>query len=241
MAPSLTLTVRMVVCGMTEWHRFEGVRGIDDFLDPTTGSVADTLQCFFDFPHDNGAFHRGHRFRSTSEEPAPSPGDVIQQHARISVTEPMWTVCTSGDDEELQVFASIVAWLAMGHSMKGRKFLYPNVYKEFRRHLRFPDHANPMNLIHIMTRHMDEATVARCVVQSLHWMRQHGCFIDGLQRHMDDDKFLGIERARCGASPNELLLLCRQQGLLRRCYSVPWSNEYIHTAADLLQIMQQAL
>ena len=240
--PALTLTVR-VVHETNEWHRLEGVRSIHDFLDPTTGSVADTLKCFFDIPHDNGAFHHGHRFRGVVAATAPPAAtDVIQQHARVSVprTEPMWTVCTPHDGSgELQVLASIVAWLATGHSMKGHKFLYPDMYQQFRSQLRFPDKASPMDLIHLVARHMDDHTMTQCVVQSLHWMSQFGCDIHGTLSDGIGDKFLGIETAGCGA--NELLLLCRHHGLVRRCYSVPWSKEYIHTAADLLQTMQQLL
>ena len=248
--PSLTLTVR-AVDEANEWHRFEGVRSIHDFLDPTTGSVAENLRCFFDVPHDNGAFHHGHRFQTPSDRGGVSPSAGgpcigIQQHARVSVprTEAMWVVCAPNrDGEALRVLASIMAWVAMGHPMcvyTGEP-LYPNVYQQFQDQLRFPEKASPLDLIHLVTRHMDEPSMTQCVVHSLRCMGQCGCSITGLQSNIGD-KFLGIEE--CGdthrAASDELLLLSRRPGLVRRCYSVPWSSGYIHTATELLQAMQHA-
>lgn len=143
---SMTIYIRRVE-EEDRWQHYEGSRNVEDFLDPTTGSVADNLTPFFFVEHGIGGCLFCKRFYK-SQLLHVSKSD-IHQYAEFNIgDEYLWTLCTPGlDSLELRVLASIASWFAMGGASLPFQYAYPDVYSQFVAQLRCPDGASPVDLL----------------------------------------------------------------------------------------------
>jgi hypothetical protein len=241
---SLNITIKPVSAN-DEWCRLEGVRSIQDFCDPTIGSVADNLDSFFDTTHGERGCQTCYKSFLSADASLLSHKEstIVRQHASIVTTNPLWTIQTPGLwSEELRVLASVTTCLAVGHTMPYQKNKYPDVYECFHRQLRCPEKASPLDLLHLVARTIGNKNMSQCVHKALHWISQQGHALPGLQPLLDAETFLGLVHPHGDHPSNrELLVLNCNCHSLRRYYSVDWSNQYINSTADLRLMMQFAL
>ena len=94
---SLNITIE-TVSATHDWCRLEGTRSIQDFCDPTIGSVADNLDSFFDTTHGDRGCQSCHKLFLSGDASIPSQTEstIVRQHASIVPTDPLWTIQTPG-------------------------------------------------------------------------------------------------------------------------------------------------